>query len=75
MNKLKLKMSSGRNAAPEKLDPSIVKVREKVLALLADEPMGTAMATISDLLSETKDSEMRMLNFFENKLNKVYGGQ
>ena len=60
MNKLKLKMSSGRNAAPEKLDPSIVKVREKVLALLADEPMGTAMATISDLLSETKDSEMRM---------------
>ena len=60
MNKLKLKMSSGRNAAPEKLDPSIVAVREKVLALLADEPMGTAMATISDLLSETKDSEMRM---------------
>ena len=60
MNKLKLKMSSGRNAAPEKLDPSIVEVREKVLALLADEPMGTAMATISDLLSETKDSEMRM---------------
>jgi hypothetical protein len=60
MNKLKVKMSSGRNAAPEKLDPSIVAVREKVLALLADEPMATAMATISDLLSETKDSEMRM---------------
>ena len=60
MNKLKLKMSSGRNAAPEKLEPSIVLVREKVLAMLADEPMGTAMATISDLLSETKDSETRM---------------
>jgi hypothetical protein len=60
MNKLQLKMSSGRSAAPEKLDPSIVAVREKVLALLADEPMATAMATISDLLSETNDSEMRM---------------
>ena len=35
MNKLKLKMSSGRNTAPEKLDPSIIAVREKVLALLA----------------------------------------
>ena len=60
MNKLKLKMSSGRNTAAEKLDPSIVLVREKVLALLSDEPMGTAMATISDLLSEAQDSETRM---------------
>ena len=60
MNKLKLKMSSGRNTAPEKLDPSIIAVREKVLALLANESMGSAMATISDILSETKDSEMRM---------------
>ena len=60
MNKLKLKMSSGRNTAPEKLDPSIIAVREKVLALLANESMGSAIATISDILSETKDSEMRM---------------
>ena len=60
MNKLKLKMSSGRNTTSEKLDPSIVLVREKVLALLADEPMGTAMAAISDLLSEAQDSETRM---------------
>ena len=51
MNKLKLKMSSGRNTAPEKLDPSIIAVREKVLALLANESMGSAMATISDILS------------------------
>lgn len=60
MNKLKLKMSSGRQPAAEKLDPAVKAVREKVLAMLANESMGTAMATISDILSETRDSETRM---------------
>ena len=60
MNKLKLKMAAKRTPAPVNMDPVVLGIREKVLAMLANEPMGAAISAINYLLSQPADMETRM---------------